>query len=111
MYTQRGGGIVAKPGFVIDESSRNYRTFSLKVWSFSILESFTNDNKYEYCSTRYILSAQENAAHILTPSPTEGGKVVAVAHLRSALSSKYFFLRNRIFPKFQGFFLRYSMFK
>ena len=85
--------------------------FSLKVWSFSILESFTNDNKYEYCSTRYILSAQENAAHILTPSPTEGGKVVAVAHLRSALSSKYFFLKNRIFPKFQGFFLRYSMFK
>ena len=85
--------------------------FSLKVRSFSILESFTNDNKYEYCSTRYILSAQENAAHILTPSPTEGGKVVAVAHLRSARSSKYFFLRNRIFPKFQGFFLRYSMFK
>ena len=35
-----------------------------------------------------------------TPSPTDGGKVVAVTHLISALGSTYFFLRNRIFPTF-----------
>ena len=51
-----------------------------------LLESFTNDNKYQYCSTRYIFSAQANVAHILTSSPTEGGKVVAAAHLREVLS-------------------------
>ena len=30
MFTEKGGGGVAKPGFVIDEYSRNYRTFAQK---------------------------------------------------------------------------------